>query len=172
MASEEEVKLLAKVLATAVPGLDQFTSRDERHATLLGKMAYNAYGVCFGGGRDDKACLPFFMYSIRPSFLPPFDSLPRQNDPEDADEDTNTLRDFNASWQWPLPSRSIRTFSVYYYSPIGRLTQYFTQGCTFMRSIRTPLLQQRHLRTTPYRQPRYEEGRRDHRVLCRCHSTP
>lgn len=80
VAPEEEVKLLAKVLATAVPGLDQFVT-DERHATLLGKMAYNAYGVCFGGGRDDKACLPFFMYSIRPSFLPPFDSLPRQNDP-------------------------------------------------------------------------------------------
>jgi import receptor subunit TOM20 len=53
VASEEEVKLLAKVLATAVPGLDQFVT-DERHATLLGKMAYNAYGVCFGGGRDDK----------------------------------------------------------------------------------------------------------------------
>jgi len=45
--------LLAKVLATAVPGLEQFVT-DERHATLLGKMAYNAYGVCFGGGRDDK----------------------------------------------------------------------------------------------------------------------
>jgi import receptor subunit TOM20 len=52
-APDEEVKLLAKVLATAVPGLEQFVT-DERYATLLGKMAYNSFGVCFGGGRDDK----------------------------------------------------------------------------------------------------------------------
>jgi len=33
--------------------LEQFVT-EERHATLLGKMAYNAYGVYFDGGRDDK----------------------------------------------------------------------------------------------------------------------
>jgi import receptor subunit TOM20 len=52
-ASEEEMNLLRQVLRTALPGLEQFVT-DERHATLLGKMAYNSYGVCFGGGRDDK----------------------------------------------------------------------------------------------------------------------
>jgi len=36
-----------------LPGLEQFIT-DERHATLLGKMVYNSYGVCFNGGREDK----------------------------------------------------------------------------------------------------------------------
>jgi import receptor subunit TOM20 len=49
----EESGLLAKVLATAMPGLDQFIS-DERYAVLLGKMMYNSFGVCYGGGRDDR----------------------------------------------------------------------------------------------------------------------
>lgn len=54
-APEEEMKLLSDVLSTAVPGLEQFVT-SERHATLLGKLGYNSYGVCFGGGRDDKVC--------------------------------------------------------------------------------------------------------------------
>jgi hypothetical protein len=53
VAPEEEMKLLCGVLQTALPGLEQFVT-SERHATLLGKMGYNMYGVCFGGGRDDK----------------------------------------------------------------------------------------------------------------------
>jgi import receptor subunit TOM20 len=53
---KEERGLLVDVLQTALPGLEQFVT-DERHATLLGKMAYNSYGVCFAGGRDDKVSL-------------------------------------------------------------------------------------------------------------------
>ncbi|KDQ64301.1 hypothetical protein JAAARDRAFT_187641 [Jaapia argillacea MUCL 33604] len=52
-ASEEEMQLLREVLKTALPGLEGFIT-EERHATLTGKMAYNAIGVCIGGGRDDK----------------------------------------------------------------------------------------------------------------------
>lgn len=48
-----EYKLLVEVLKTALPGLEQFIT-EERHAILLGKMSYNSYGVCYGGGRDDK----------------------------------------------------------------------------------------------------------------------
>jgi mitochondrial import receptor subunit TOM20 len=55
-APEEEVKLLRDVFRNALPGLEHFVT-DERHATLLGKMAYNSYGVCFGGGRNDKVRL-------------------------------------------------------------------------------------------------------------------
>ncbi|KAF8634791.1 hypothetical protein AX15_000707 [Amanita polypyramis BW_CC] len=47
------MKLLAQVLETALPGLEQFVT-EERHITLLGKMTYNAYGVFYDGGRDDK----------------------------------------------------------------------------------------------------------------------
>ncbi|KAF8345574.1 hypothetical protein F5887DRAFT_1074303 [Amanita rubescens] len=47
------MKHLAQVLESGLPGLEQFVT-EERHATLLGKMAYNAYGVYFDGGRDDK----------------------------------------------------------------------------------------------------------------------
>jgi len=51
--SDEETKMLKDVLAAALPGLEQSLST-ERHAMYLGKMAYNAIGVCYGGGRDDK----------------------------------------------------------------------------------------------------------------------
>ena len=51
------IKHLAQVLECALPGLEQFVT-EERHATLLGKMAYNAYGVYFNGGRDDKVSQP------------------------------------------------------------------------------------------------------------------
>lgn len=51
--NEEELPLLAELLHATLPGLEQFTT-SERHATLLGKMAYNAFGICFAGGRDDK----------------------------------------------------------------------------------------------------------------------
>ncbi|KIJ69854.1 hypothetical protein HYDPIDRAFT_184391 [Hydnomerulius pinastri MD-312] len=50
---EEETKLLKDVLQKALPGLEQFVT-EERHATYLGGMSYNAFGVCYGGGRDDK----------------------------------------------------------------------------------------------------------------------
>ncbi|KAF8638601.1 hypothetical protein AX17_002142 [Amanita inopinata Kibby_2008] len=49
----DEVKLLAQILEAALPGLEQFVTED-RHATLIGKMSYNAYGVYYDGGRDDK----------------------------------------------------------------------------------------------------------------------
>ncbi|TFK43835.1 hypothetical protein BDQ12DRAFT_595860 [Crucibulum laeve] len=50
---EGESALLVDVLQNALPGLEQFISA-ERHAVLSGKMAYNSFGVCYGGGRDDK----------------------------------------------------------------------------------------------------------------------
>ncbi|KAH9482351.1 putative protein lysine methyltransferase SET5 [Psilocybe cubensis] len=48
-----ETKLLSDVLSTALPGLEAFIT-EEKYATSCGKMAYNAFGVCFGGGRDDR----------------------------------------------------------------------------------------------------------------------
>ncbi|KAG6850624.1 hypothetical protein H0H93_010816 [Arthromyces matolae] len=51
-ASEERLTLV-DVLRTALPGLEQFVT-EEGHATVAGKLAYNAFGVCFGTGRDDK----------------------------------------------------------------------------------------------------------------------
>lgn len=54
--SAEEMRLLTDVLQHALPGLEQFVT-DERHAVLLGKMAYNAFGVCYGGGRNDKVSI-------------------------------------------------------------------------------------------------------------------
>ncbi|KAF8897884.1 hypothetical protein BD779DRAFT_1782192 [Infundibulicybe gibba] len=50
---KEELPLLVEVLKTALPGLEQFVT-EERHSTLLGKMKYNAFGITYGGGRDDK----------------------------------------------------------------------------------------------------------------------
>ncbi|KZT29328.1 MAS20-domain-containing protein [Neolentinus lepideus HHB14362 ss-1] len=50
---DEEVTLVANVLKAALPGIEAFVSQ-ERQILLTGKMAYNAIGVCFGGGRHDK----------------------------------------------------------------------------------------------------------------------
>jgi len=54
--NEEEIQLLINVLSSALPGLEEFMTAD-RHAVISGKMAYNAFGVCYGGGRDDKVCI-------------------------------------------------------------------------------------------------------------------
>lgn len=52
---KEEVALLSAVLQLALPGLEGFV-QEERHAILLGKVIYNAFGVCYNGGRDDRVC--------------------------------------------------------------------------------------------------------------------
>ncbi|KAG6841832.1 hypothetical protein C0991_006239 [Blastosporella zonata] len=49
----DELKALVDILRISLPGLEHFVT-DDRHALLLGKMVYNAFGVCFGAGRDDK----------------------------------------------------------------------------------------------------------------------
>ncbi|OSC98985.1 MAS20-domain-containing protein [Trametes coccinea BRFM310] len=51
--TNEEVKLLGAVLGSALPGVEQSVT-EERHAALVGKMAYNAIGVTPAGGRDDR----------------------------------------------------------------------------------------------------------------------
>jgi len=58
---DEEAKLLSQVLEMAMPGLEQFIT-DERYTTLKGKVAYNAIGVSYGGGRSDKVRLLPFQY--------------------------------------------------------------------------------------------------------------
>lgn len=60
---KEELDLITSVLSTTLPGLEQFIE-DERFAILVGKMAYNTFGVCFDGGRDNRVitflwCLVF-----------------------------------------------------------------------------------------------------------------
>ena len=51
--ADHETRILRDVLQTALPGLEQFLT-DDRYATFIGKMSYNAYGVYFGEGREDK----------------------------------------------------------------------------------------------------------------------
>ncbi|KAG1752464.1 uncharacterized protein EDB91DRAFT_1102768 [Suillus paluster] len=51
--ADRETSVLKDVLQTALPGLEQFLT-EERHATFVGKMSYNSYGVYFGEGREDK----------------------------------------------------------------------------------------------------------------------
>ncbi|KAF8559133.1 hypothetical protein OG21DRAFT_1403580 [Imleria badia] len=52
-ASEEGGKLFKTVLQLAIPGLEHLAT-EERLSVYLGTMTYNAFGVCFEGGRDDK----------------------------------------------------------------------------------------------------------------------
>ena len=63
--TQEEEKLLIDVLRHALPGLEEFMTA-QKHAMISGKMAYNAFGICYGGGRDDKVrrnvpIFPFFV---------------------------------------------------------------------------------------------------------------
>ncbi|KAI0307138.1 hypothetical protein B0F90DRAFT_1807816 [Multifurca ochricompacta] len=50
---ENEAEQLREILKANLQGLEDFVT-DERYTVLLGKMAYNAYGISFSGGRDDK----------------------------------------------------------------------------------------------------------------------
>lgn len=54
--SPDSISRLTGVLVSALSSLAGLLD-DERIGVMLGKMAYNAYGVCFGGGRDDKVSL-------------------------------------------------------------------------------------------------------------------
>jgi import receptor subunit TOM20 len=46
---------LREILKANLPGLEDFVT-DERYTVLIGKMAYNAFGISPSGGRDDKVC--------------------------------------------------------------------------------------------------------------------
>jgi mitochondrial import receptor subunit TOM20 len=50
---KKEIALLSNVLQLALPGLEGFVLED-RYAILSGKMSYNAFGVSYNGGRDDR----------------------------------------------------------------------------------------------------------------------
>lgn len=67
--NEEEMLLLVEVLQNALPGLGEFVT-DEAYATMVGKMAFNAYGVSFDNGRDDRVCVfLFFFFFLLQSLL-------------------------------------------------------------------------------------------------------
>ncbi len=50
---EEEAEQLRAILKANLQGLEDFVT-NERYAVLIGKMAYNTYGISFSDGRDDK----------------------------------------------------------------------------------------------------------------------
>ncbi|KAF7302101.1 SET domain-containing protein [Mycena indigotica] len=51
---EQEYELLVSMLKTTLPGLEAFLAEDS-HKSLLGKLVFNAFGVCYGEkGRDDR----------------------------------------------------------------------------------------------------------------------
>lgn len=77
--SEEERQVLVDVLQTALPGLEQFVK--EGHATLLGKITYNAFGVCFGDGRDDRVSISsLFRVNLADlSNIPPLRPYPQSD---------------------------------------------------------------------------------------------
>ncbi|KAI0751552.1 MAS20-domain-containing protein [Daedaleopsis nitida] len=54
--TDEEVKLIRNVFGAVLAGLEQ-TILEDKHAILVGKMSYNAIGVCPHGGRSDKPAL-------------------------------------------------------------------------------------------------------------------
>ncbi|KAK7062149.1 SET domain-containing protein, partial [Favolaschia claudopus] len=54
---EEEFGLVAGLLKATLPGLDAFISVTS-HKDLLGRIAFNTFGVCYGGGRDDRPPSP------------------------------------------------------------------------------------------------------------------
>lgn len=75
----ESMILLTTVFTTAFPSLKGYAP-DEQLETLLGKMTYNSFGVCYNGGRDDRVC----SFSFFSSPIDPYLSLPVQavNSPE------------------------------------------------------------------------------------------
>ena len=51
--NKKEIALLSSVLQLALPGLEGFVL-EERYAILSGKLTYNAFGVSYNGGRDNR----------------------------------------------------------------------------------------------------------------------
>ncbi|KAJ7462173.1 hypothetical protein FB451DRAFT_1341170 [Mycena latifolia] len=49
----EEYPVLVALLQATLPGLEAFLG-EEIHKMLLRKLTFNAFGVCFGGGRDNR----------------------------------------------------------------------------------------------------------------------
>jgi len=61
---EQEAEHLRAILKANLQGLEDFVT-DERYTVLVGKMAYNAYGISPAGGRDDKVRIPIlFFFSL------------------------------------------------------------------------------------------------------------
>ncbi|KAJ7068737.1 hypothetical protein C8F01DRAFT_1119141 [Mycena amicta] len=50
---EQEYALIVALLKATLPGLEAFLAEDS-HKSLLGKLMFNAFGVCFGSGREDR----------------------------------------------------------------------------------------------------------------------
>lgn len=50
---KKEIALLSNLLQLTLPGLEGFIP-EQRYTMLLGKMTYNAFGVTYNGGRNDK----------------------------------------------------------------------------------------------------------------------
>lgn len=57
---EAEAEQLRAILKANLQGLEDFVT-DERYTMLVGKMAYNVYGISPDGGRDDKVCFVFLF---------------------------------------------------------------------------------------------------------------
>jgi import receptor subunit TOM20 len=53
IAKEDEAEQLRAILKANLEGLENFVT-DERYTVLIGKMAYNAYGISLSGGRGDE----------------------------------------------------------------------------------------------------------------------
>ncbi|KAJ6458645.1 hypothetical protein C8R47DRAFT_1162934 [Mycena vitilis] len=49
----EEYPLIVALLRATLPGLEAFIAEDGQKS-LLGKIAFNSFGVCFSGGRDNR----------------------------------------------------------------------------------------------------------------------
>jgi len=51
--TDEEQEMMVELLHTSLPGLESFLS-EERHATLRGKLQYNAIGVCYPPSAEES----------------------------------------------------------------------------------------------------------------------
>lgn len=59
---DEAYNATLEIVESAVPGTREFLT-SERFNILLGKMVFNTIGICYGGGRDDKASISSAMKS-------------------------------------------------------------------------------------------------------------
>lgn len=144
--SDDETKMLCDVLATALPGLEKSVDA-ERYATYLGKMTYNAFGVCYEGGRDDKVSpisisLQFSSVLIL-NFLQP-QPKERPEDQERTRTPYGTSRQIGSGFYVVSSYVRLRRGSqtvVAHASPLDS---------PLVRSVRAAVFQFRELRTSPH----------------------
>lgn len=158
---DEGGKLFKNLLQLAIPGLEHLAT-EERLSVYLGMMTYNAFGVCFEGGRNDKVgvrspimktCLQYLVAATN-------------GETRGCGKDAHTVWYPQTDWSWVLLAILL---CGYFQAPMWKL-KLTSHPChtaqSLVRSIRSAMLQ-RYIRDASYCHPLSQGRRPSYCRICR-----